>query len=358
MKTLILVGGGHAHLYIVRALLQEKVNFHIVLISPSRYQYYSGMFSGYAEGVYSEKDIRIDLKDLCERANISFLQESVDSFDPHLKKVLCKSGKSLPFDLISFDVGSKSETNPSFQNHVVPIKPNYLFPKHIEDFKRSLRPVVIGGGAAGIELALSMLSWRKTHLEQENVTLISSSRLLSSFGFLTSNKMKQIAKVKGLNVMEGEKVKNITSNYVETEKQNRVNHTGVLLLTGPKSFDLFQKTNVETDEKGFLVVNDHLQSVSYPFVFGAGDCVSIIKYINLPKNGVYAVRQAPILWENIKNYMVGLPLAVFKPQKKFVAIISTGNKEALFTYGRLSFHSKLAWNLKHYIDQKYINKNT
>ena len=114
--------------------------------------------------------------------------------------------------------------------------------------------------------------------------------------------------------------------------------------------------DLSTDDEGFLLVNDYLQSVDNPFVFGAGDCVSIKKYSRLSKNGVNAVRQGPILWDNIKSYMNGKELREFKPQKKYVAILSTVKKQALFTYGRFSIHSRLAWRLKHYIDDNFIKK--
>lgn len=350
MKTLILVGGGHAHLIAVHAFLKEKVDFHIVLISPSRYQYYSGMFSGFAEGLYDEEDIRIDLKDLCQRANIAFIKDKMVRFDPDNKKVYCSAGQSFSFDAISFDIGSKSKMNPP----VLPIKPNYLFPEHMENLRRSPMPVIVGGGAAGVELAFSMLAWRKKHLEQKDVTLISSSKLLPSFGSITSKKIQQIAHLKGLQIIVGEKVTDITSSHVCTDMQKSLEHTGVLWLTGTKPFDLFEK--VTTDDKNFLIVNDYLQSVDYPFVFGAGDCVSINTYSRLPKNGINAVRQGSILWDNVKSYMVGERLKIFKPQKRYVAILSTGNKKALFTYGRFSVHSRLAWKVKHYIDHKFMKR--
>ncbi|MFZ3579545.1 FAD-dependent oxidoreductase [Virgibacillus sp. DJP39] len=355
-RTLVLVGGGHAHLFAVRVLLQEKTDFHIILISPSRYQYYSGMFSGFAEGLYGEKDIRIDLKDLCERANVTFIQDQVVSFNPSVKNAQCGRGQSVSFDAISFDIGSESEISSSFQDYVIPIRPNYLFTVHIENIKRSPMPVVVGAGAAGVELALSMLAWRKKHAEQKNVTLITSSELLRSFGFLTSKKIQRIASLKSLHVIEGEKVTDITSSHVYTDKQNSLEHTGVLWLTGAKSFDLFEEADMTTDDSGFLLVNDYLQSPDCPFVFGAGDCVSIKTNRSLPKNGVYAVRQAPVLWGNIKKYLNERGMEVFKPQNKYVAILSTGNKEALFTYGRFSVHSRLAWKLKHLIDGKFIRK--
>ena len=234
MKTLILVGRGHAHLFAVHALLKEEMDFRIVLISSSRYQYYSGMFSGFAEGLYGEKDIRIDLKDLCDRANISFIEDEVVKIDPSIKRVYCNKYQSFSFDMISFDIGSRSEIN----SLVIPIKPNYLFSEHINSLKRSPMPVVVGGGTAGVELALSMLAWRKRHLEQKDVTLISASKLLQSFGSITSKKIQQIAHMKGLRVIEGEKVTNITYSHVDTDMQHSLEHTGVLWLTGAKSFDL------------------------------------------------------------------------------------------------------------------------
>ena len=356
MKKVILVGGGHAHLYALHTLLKEKIDLNVVLISASRYQYYSGMFSGYTEGIYEEEDIRIDLKDLTTRANVSFVQDEVVNFNTKKKKVYCSSGKSLSYDVISFDIGSNTEMNHSFYSNIIPIKPNYLFPEHIDELKKSSNPIVVGGGAAGVELALTMLAWREKHITHQGITLISSSSLLQSFGTSTSNKITQIAKRKGLQIFEEEKVQGVTSTYVQTDKEKKLKHTGVLWLTGAKSFDLFKDANISTDGSGFLKVNTCLQNDAYPFVFGAGDCISINKNSELPKNGVYAIRQAPILWRNIKKYLNGEELDVFKPQKKYIAILSTGKKEALFIYGRFSFHSRIAWFLKHYIDCKFIKK--
>ncbi|WP_407818304.1 FAD-dependent oxidoreductase [Staphylococcus aureus] len=356
MKTLILVGGGHAHLFVVDALSKEKVDFRIILMSASRYQYYSGMFSGFAEGFYNDTDIRIDLKVLCEQSNITFIPSEVTYLDTTKKNIYYGNGQFASFDAISFDIGSISDIKTSIEDYVLPIKPNYLFIEQMDSLKNSLNPVVVGGGAAGLELALSMLSWRKKYSNKKNVTLVTSSKLLSSFGDGTSKKIEKIAASKKLHVIKEEKVINITSTHIYTDKQRILKHTGVLWLTGANSTDLFEKAGMRTDDLGFLLVNNYLQSEDYPFVLGAGDCISITKDKSLPKNGVYAVRQAPILWKNIKNYLNGENLATFKPQKKYIAILSTGNKEAMFTYGTFSFHSGLAWKLKNFIDLKFMEK--
>jgi NADH dehydrogenase FAD-containing subunit len=98
--------------------------------------------------------------------------------------------------------------------------------------------------------------------------------------------------------------------------------------------------------KPCLLVENTLQNKEFPFIFGAGDCVTLRNYSLLPKNGVYAVRQGPILWENLKRTLNNQSLITFKSQKKFLSILSIGDKQGLLTYGRLSFHGYWAWNKK------------
>lgn len=104
-----------------------------------------------------------------------------------------------------------------------------------------------------------------------------------------------------------------------------------------------------------MLVNEALQSVRYPSLFGAGDCVSM-EQRPVPKNGVYAIRQAPVLWENLKRMNRGASLCSFRPQRKYMAILSTGHKEGLLSYGNLAVHHRLCFHLKHYIDSKFISK--
>ncbi|MCQ6277489.1 FAD-dependent oxidoreductase [Bacillus sp. V3B] len=192
--------------------------------------------------------------------------------------------------------------------------------------------------------------------EKPDVTLISSSPLLSHFGKQISKKMESVAIRKGLQVVTNEKVIDIHNNVLLTNKKREIRHSQVLWLTGPIADPLFRTSNLPVCDDGFLLVKETLQNVKFPFIFGAGDCVTIRKYNLLPKNGVYAVKQGPILWGNINRYLVddsGLP---FKPQKNFLAILSTGNKEALLTYGKWCLHGNFAWRFKNRIDQKFMRK--
>lgn len=159
MADILLIGGGHVHLSILLALMKESTTHKVTLISSTRFQYYSGMFSGYTEGIYQEEKIRIDLRSLCQRSSVPFIKDTIISLDPNKKVVKGQSGMNYSFGVISFDIGSDIMTKQ--QPNMTQIKPNYLFPNEIRAFRSSEKPVLIGGGSAGVELALSILAWRK-----------------------------------------------------------------------------------------------------------------------------------------------------------------------------------------------------
>ncbi|SDJ11459.1 FAD-dependent oxidoreductase [Salimicrobium halophilum] len=352
MNRLLLIGGGHANVYILDALRKESVDMEVTMVSPSRYQYYSGMFSGFTEGLYEKEDIRIDLRRLAEDGGGSFIEGEVTHVDPQRKEV--KVGEdTIRFDLVSFDTGSLVKEPNHLQEDVYSVKPNYVFPENIDHLKRTREPVIVGGGAAGVELAFSMLAWRKKHQVHQRVTLIHSSHLLEEFGKKASRKAEELAAEKGISVITGERVTDVDKEVLWTDSDRRVSHTGVLWLAGAEAPPLYEKSGIKTDQDGFMLVNDQLQSVSHPSLFGAGDCVSFLKN-RVPKNGVYAIRQAPVLWENLKRKCKDEPLSSFRPQRTYMAILSTGQKEGLLSYGGLVLHHRLCFRLKHFIDSRFI----
>jgi pyridine nucleotide-disulfide oxidoreductase family protein len=355
MKTILLIGGGHAHLHCLRQYSKERASaYRVMLISPSAFQYYSGMFSGFTEGLYDEEEIRADLRKLCEEAGAEFIQDTVVSMAPDSRQVFTSDGRPFTYDAVSFDIGSQIGVPAEFEPYVLNIKPNFHFTDSIRAFRASPYPVIVGGGASGVELALSILSWRKKQQLEGNVTLISSSPLLASYGKAASAKMDTIASQKGLTYHINETVEQIDEQTVVTNSGRTVPHSLVLWLTGPAAPLLFRQTNITHDSSGFLAVNDYLQSVHHPSVFGAGDCVTMQAFPSLPKNGVYAVRQGPVLWENIQKFLSGVPLRPFQPQKRFLSILSTGRREGLLSYGGLAVHGHLPWKMKHFIDERFM----
>ncbi|TYS64631.1 pyridine nucleotide-disulfide oxidoreductase [Sutcliffiella horikoshii] len=354
---MVLVGGGHAHLKCLLDIRKKTLSKHnILLISPNRYQYYSGMFSGYTEGLYSIDEIRIDLKYMAEEAGVTFIEDKVTEVSISDKTLMTKAGTSIPFSVVSFDTGSLIEGPSSFKDYLVQIKPNYLFVEKMKEYRNVEFPVVVGGGASGVEIALAITAWRKKNGYPTNVALITSSKLLPSSSSKASRLIREITMRKGLSVIEDDSVEEMNESHVLTQNGSNLPHSQVLWLTGPSSPDIFKRSSLPCDQNGFLLVEKTLQAKGLPFIFGAGDCMTLEAFPDLPKNGVYAVRQAELLWKNITSYLQGEKCTPFSPQRHFLSILSTGNKEALLQYGRFTAHNKLAWKLKNKIDVSYMKK--
>jgi len=68
---------------------------------------------------------------------------------------------------------------------------------------------------------------------------------------------------------------------------------------------------------GYFRVNNFLQSTSHPNVFAGGDCITMESYADKhfpPKAGVYAVREGPVIAQNVVNYLKGAPMQEYVPQ--------------------------------------------
>lgn len=358
MQKLILAGAGHAHLHIIKNLITNPLSdVEVVLISPSDYQYYSGMFSGYTEGIYELDEIRVSLEELSEQANLSWYKQAVVSVDPEQKILLTDQGEVLSYDALSFDIGSLTAHTDlkGVKEYARRIKPNYHFPEMIQQMRESKNPIIVGGGIAGTEIALSLQCWRSKHGYDTPVTLLSGSpRLLENYPETTSKKITDIVENSGIDLYVNEKVQEMNSTKVITD-DNKFNYKDVMWLAGPRAPELFRLSNLPIDDEGYLQVESTLQVEKYPSIFGAGDCVTLSHAPDTPKNGVFAIREAPVLWENIKGFLSTGEGQHYKPQSKYLAIMSIGNKEGFLLYGSIALKGKLAWLLKHRIDKKFMD---
>ena len=119
------------------------------------------------------------------------------------------------------------------------------------------------------------------------------------------------------------------------------------------------ESGLAADSKGFMLLQDTLESCSHAGVFGCGD-IAHVKNHPRPKAGVFAVRQGPPLLANLKRCLLGQPLRPFVPQKDFMGLISTGDKCAVLSRGTwaLGGHSWLGrqlWVWKDQIDRKWMH---
>ncbi|ELK48702.1 FAD-dependent oxidoreductase [Halobacillus sp. ACCC02827] len=356
-KRLLLVGAGHAHLEVLRQWKENPLpNVQVCLISPNRYQYYSGMFSGFTEGIYEEEETRVDLRRLTIDACVHRIQKKAARIDVRHKKIICEDGSAYPFDVVSFDIGSGSLPPDFAESPARSVKPNDEFIEQMKELRETPMPLIIGGGAAGTELALSMQAYKEMQGIPGQVRIITSGRILSDAPKWVSTKLEGLLREKGVRVWEQERVQEVSDSHVHTATGNQVRHTGVLWLGGAFGDTVFERSGVEVDERSFAYVRSTLQFEGFDYMFGAGDCVTMMDHPDLPKSGVYAVKQGPVLFNNLRSYLDGKELQHFSPQKNAMYILSTGGKRGFLIYGPLSAHNRQAWKMKHKIDKEFMAK--
>jgi len=362
-KRLVLAGGGHAHMHILNNYVRLKKYSNITLVSDGIYQIYSGMVSAYIEDIYKFDEISFNLWKLCERANIDFIDSRVVGIDADKNLLHLSNGNSLEYDVVSFDIGSETNTHKikNANTYGYKIKPLINLKKikaTIAEFpSKNVKTVIIGAGAAGYEIALALDNYihRKNKLSKI-ILMDSNSTILSSFQRKVQKLGYKYLRGKRITFIANKTVKTVNENHILTEDNQTLYFDFLIWATGVRSNSIFLDSMLATDNKGFLKVDDKLQHIYYKNMFGAGDCISIKNHEELAKAGVYPVKQGPVLVKNLENYINNKPLYRFKPSNTYLKIISTGNKKSILEWKKICFKGKIVWRLKDRIDRDFMNR--
>ncbi len=360
-KQLVLIGGGHANVQVLRKLcMNEYRGLNVILISDGYGAIYSGMTPGYIKKFYSLKDISIDLQRLCFNAGATFIKDTVINLDTQNQKVYLKNNPSVSFDILSINSGSISNNqniNINNESKVIPVKPiSSLLSKLslIDDLvkKSSQKKVsIVGGGVAAFELSFALY---KRYNGNISLNIISSPLLAEkNLNISTINKLKKIAKNLGINLIS-KKVITINKSEIALDNDDKIQSDCVLLSTGASLPDWLEKSDLVKTEN-FIAVNHQLQSLNHKNIFVTGDDATIKNY-KRPKSGVMAVRQGEVLKENLFLFLRKNPLKKFKPQNNWLYLIGTHKNSAVLNYFNFSFSGNWCWQLKKIIDLNFMRK--
>jgi len=362
-KHLVLVGGGHAHLTALMKLRDYTDKGHrVTLLSPSAYHYYSGMGPGMLSGFYEPAEIRFNIRKMAEARGASFMEDPVIRIDPAKKILMLQSGAQVRYDVVSFNIGSgiRKDDIALSGGNVFPVKPieNLLRAREyiLEVFKnRAAHILVAGGGPAGLEISANV--WRLMHKNglTGNLTVLCGGRMLERFPDTARTIALKSLRERGVAVLENVSLRSLKNGKATFTDGKTTDCDVTFLATGTKPPTIFHESGLETGQDGGLLVNACLQTVSYPEIFGGGDCISLRDH-PLPKVGVHAVKENSILYHNLYAMLEGGELMRYRPQKNYLLIFNLGNgrgllwRQSFVTYGRAAF-----W-LKNYIDRKFMRK--
>ncbi len=339
-KKLVLLGGGHTHALFIKLWRAHPLpDVDVVLVSPRKGSTYSGMLHGYLTGLYSFEEIHIDLVQLCRSAGITLVEDKVVHIDVIQRKVKLNHQPDLSWDMLSINIGSATDKEgPGFA-----IKPMDDFLPNIPLMDQASRLAIVGGGVGGVELALSLQSrYRGT----KAISLIQrDAELMPQAPAAVRQRLTRLCQERGIQLhLNQSPASAITEAY-----------DFVLWATTAKGPSLLRDSGLAVNERGFLLTDETFQCQGQDGIFAVGDC-AIIPTQPRPRAGVYAVRSARPLYENILRYGRGQVLQKVRLQKKHLILIPTGKERAMALRGSLYWEASWVWNLKDWIDRSFMNQ--
>lgn len=349
MKRLVLLGAGHAHVEVLRAFAAAPPpDAQLTLVSPYTHVPYTGMIPGVIAGRYTLQEASIDAAGLARRAKGTFIAARGQGLDRGKKVVRCEGGAEIPYDILSIDVGAAAR-NPLALGEgalVLATKPVEPFMAALPDAGAS-RLAVIGGGYGGLELAAALAH------RGAAVSLIAGRAGLAPAAPAAARVMmaRRLA-ARGVAVLDGADAAGADRDSVFLADGRRIAADAVILAAGVAPALLIAALDLPKDDGGFLRVAPSLASVGDAAIFAAGDCAAV--GAGLPKAGVFAVREGPVLAANLRAALAGAPLAAYHPQADYLAIVSFWPDGAVAVRGALAAEGRWADRWKEAIDRRFI----
>ena len=372
-KDLVLVGGGHSHVGVLKGFgTRPMPGVRLTLITRDIHTPYSGMLPGLIAGHYEYDETHIDLGPLSQFAGARLYPDEAVGLDHDSKRILCRSRPPVPYDLVSINIGSTPTLDPvpGAAESVVPVKPigNFLS-RWAEVRQRVLaraartRIAVVGAGAGGVELLLSVrhalenLRRVTGHPREapEYHLFFDSETILPTHNRRVRAKFQRLLQRRGIRLYPGLRVIQVRGRILYSEDGSTHELDEILWVTRASAAGWLRESNLEVDAQGFVKVDATLESTSHPGVFAAGDVAAVVPHPR-EKAGVFAVRQGKPLERNLRRALRGLPPIPFHPQKKFLSLISTGDRRAVASRGSWSLEGRWVWRWKDWLDRQFMER--
>ncbi len=352
----VLIGGGHSHALLLRQWgMKPLAGARLTLINPSATAPYTGMLPGFVAGHYGRDALEIDLVRLARFAGARMIFGRVTAIHPNERVIEIEGRAPIPYDLGSLDIGITSDMPqiPGFSEHGIAAKPlgpfSARWSQHLNGSKGPV--VVIGGGVAGIELALSM-----AHALGGNglVSVVEAETALAGVSATTRQHLLNELAATDIALYQNVTVTSVGSDHVTLSDDTEIPAALVVGAAGARPFPWLEETGLDLSQ-GYVTVDETLRSTSHANIFAVGDCAHLSQSPR-PKAGVFAVRAAPVLADNLRAALSGTPLRPFSPQKHYLKLVSLGRKAALADKWGRSIKGDWVWRWKDRIDAAFMEK--
>ncbi len=382
-RDLVLVGGGHAHVQVIKQWMMSPVEGVALTVVLDRAEaLYSGMVPGFVAGDFDAAECTIDLVPLVRRAGGSVVLSAATRIDPVERRIELEGRPPIAFDVASLDVGStvRGLELKGVERFALATRPIGRFVERLDEAVRSLRErfeanpdgspqrvVVVGAGAAGVEIACTLHARLGDLARRFEWSLLSPDA--QPMGGAKPSLRRAVQKAldeRGIRFVPRSQVVEVRRDAVSTVRPasapaaasgDRHDHPADLVIwaAGGAALPVCTSSPLPLDEAGFVRVGADLRVEGSDTLFAAGDCAAFTPQ-RLPKAGVYAVRQGPVLSRNLRATLEGRRLEPYRPQRDFLHLLNLGDGRAIAHRNGVSFAGRAPWRLKERIDRAFMEK--
>jgi selenide,water dikinase len=361
---LVLLGGGHAHVHVLKSFAMRPVpGVRLTLVARDVETPYSGMLPGWVAGHYRFDECHIDLGRLTRFAGARLVRDEAIGLDRSQCHVLCRGHPPIRYDFVSLDIGSAPRAHdvPGAVEHTIAVKPIADFAARWDALLARARHLprvrlaVVGGGAGGVELALSAQHRLRALGVAPEVALVTRDALLPSHNRRVRRLFERIFAERGVAVLTDSPVIRVEPGALVLADGRRIAFDAALWVTEAGAAPWLADTGLPLTEGGFVAIDETLRSPADPRVFAAGDVATMLAHPR-EKAGVYAVRQGPPLAANLRRALAGKRLRRAVPQRCGLALIGAGDRRAVASRGPFAAKGAYLWRLKERIDRRWMRR--
>jgi NADH dehydrogenase FAD-containing subunit len=224
MKKLLLAGAGHSHLVTITNIPRfTRAGVSVTVVGPGDDHYYSGMGPGLLAGMYRPEQTRFAVRRMTEGRGGVFFRDVVERIDAAERQVILSSGQVLEYDLLSCNMGSVVHGLPGDNKNLIPVKPVENLHQAAREIRTRLmlgpvRAAVVGGGAAGVELAANLVRLAATLPNHLDVTLISRDDLLLRHPSRARRVALDSLRKRGVSVLERAAVRQVRESRIDLDR--------------------------------------------------------------------------------------------------------------------------------------------
>jgi len=371
LRDIVLIGGGHSHVGVLRMFAMRPLpGVRLTVICTDTETPYSGMLPGYIAGHYTFDDVHIDLRRLAQFAGARYFRDEAIGIDRANRQVLCRNRANVRYDVLSINIGSTPQLEQFVGaiEHAMSVKPIRRFnDRWLALLERVCKHpgrttvAVVGAGAGGVELILAM----QYRLRNELVTLgrnpddlsfhlfSAEAQILPTHNARVRAAFESTLAARGVLVHRNALVTQLGAGTLQTADGELLATDEVVWVTQAGGAAWLRDTGLALDGDGFIRVHDSLQSETDPLIFAAGDCAAMINH-PLEKAGVFAVRMGPVLAGNLRRSVLSQRLLAYRPQSRWLALISTGDRHAIASRGAIFARGNWVWRWKDWIDRRFM----